>query len=301
MIETILDKPHWHGWRRTGIGASEAAAVAGVSRRPTRMDIWLDKVGPERQPDPPNEQMRWGHRLEDDIADAYSEATGIAIRETQVCCRSDGHPWMIATVDGVADDRLVEFKAVGMWAMRELGESGDTDTLPAGWILQVQHQMEAHGSDRCDVAVFLPTLELRVYPVERSPILVDSLMEIEAEFWSFVTTKQPPPALDPGDAEALLRVFGNTETRIDLSHDMCNLLDLYEQAREQIKQAERTKEQVRARLIAALGHHKYGDLPDGRSYSVSVSERMERTQVVRAHTEVRLNIKARRTADINTD
>jgi putative phage-type endonuclease len=300
-IETILDPAHWMEWRRTGIGASEAAAVAGQSNRPTRMEVWLDKIGRSGPCPEPSEQMRWGHRLEDDIADAYSEATGIQILITQVCCRSDSHPFMIATLDGVTDDRNIEFKVCGHWASRTLGESGDTETLPLHWLIQVQHQMEVSGKDRTDIAVFLPTLELRIYPVFRSNLLIDSLIEIESEFWEHVKSETPPPASDPSDYEHVLRYRGNAETRVALDHNVIMAVDMYQHACAEIKELELMKDQARAEIIAALGSNKYGDLPDGRVVTASVAQISERTQIVKAHTQVRLSIRAPKPATVNTD
>jgi putative phage-type endonuclease len=300
-IETIFDPAHWHEWRRTGIGASEAAAVAGQSDRPTRVEIWLEKLGKAGPRPEPNEAMRWGHRLEDDIAEAYTEATGIPIIQTQVCCRSDSRPWMIATVDGVAQDRLVEFKATGHWAAKQLGESGDVETLPLRWIIQAQHQMACYGADRVDFAVFLPSLELRTYPVERSELLIDSLWEIEAEFWECVKSETPPPTLDVADCEHLLRYYGNHETRVELDHSVLTAVDMYEHAASEIRELELVKGQTRARIIAALGRHKYGDLPDGRVVTASVANISERIQTVRAHTQVRLSVRAPKPETVNSD
>lgn len=301
MIETILDVNHWHEWRRTGIGASEAAAVAGQSERPSRVDIWLEKLGRSGPRPEPNEAMKWGKRLEDDIAEAYTEATGIPIPQTQVCCRSPNYSWMIATLDGLCDDRLVEFKAVGTWAARNLGESGDVESLPLKWIIQGQHQLFVARKERVDFAVFLPTLELRIYPVMRSNLLIDSLIEIEEEFWGCVKSEQPPPTLDVADCESLLRHYGNHETRIDLPREVACDVDRYECAGEQIKEIQRIRDEARARIIAALGRHKYGDLPDGRVVTASVAQISERTQTVRAHTQVRLSVRAPRAATINGD
>lgn len=71
-----MNRQSWLEARRTGIGASDAPAIAGLSPWKTALAVYADKVnGAADHPLTP--AQAWGLRLEPAIAAAYSEQTGI--------------------------------------------------------------------------------------------------------------------------------------------------------------------------------------------------------------------------------
>ena len=60
------NSPEWYAFRRTGIGASDAAAICGFSHFKSNMDVWEEKVGitpPVDISDKP--QVQYGKEAED--------------------------------------------------------------------------------------------------------------------------------------------------------------------------------------------------------------------------------------------
>jgi putative phage-type endonuclease len=283
----------WLDWRRTGIGASDAPVVAGLSPYKSRAELWLEKT---RQVEPDTNMshaMRWGHRLEPAIALALQERIGCTYSGEQVCLQSDERPWQLATLDRVIDDETIaEFKSVNPAKAATLGEDGDADSLPQEWLLQGQHQLAVSRRNVVIFAVFVGTLEdIRIYPVERNDQLIDSLNEVEAEFWESVQSKTPPPALDVRDSEALVKHLGVQEGRIELPAEIDAVVDEYDEIRRQIGLLEEMKGQSKAKIIDALGGVSSGLLPSGRIVKCSVSEVPGRTQVIKPHTRINLSFR----------
>jgi hypothetical protein len=98
------DRAAWLAARRTGIGASEVAAVLGLSPYESPLDVYCRKLGlvPEKAE---TEAMRWGLRLEPLLAAEYAERTGYPLVATQVFLRHPDKPFLLATLDGVRASR----------------------------------------------------------------------------------------------------------------------------------------------------------------------------------------------------
>jgi putative phage-type endonuclease len=282
----------WHAWRAKRIGGSDAPAVCGASRYRSRYRAWLDKIQ-ESKPEPMNEAMRWGKRLEPVIIGAYEERMEVKVDERQGCFVHPSREWMGCTIDGrTPDGRLVEVKVAGSGTSRHLGEDGDTDSLPTEWLLQVQHQLAVTGAEWCDVAAFLAQLELRIYPVRRDDTLIDSLVETEEEFWQMVVRKEPPPPESIRDYLDWTVRTGATGSYITISNGRALAdADAYVAAGEQLRALEDAKQEAKERLIRHLEGHEYGQLSDGRLLRAQTINIKERVQTVKAHTQLRVSIK----------
>lgn len=205
--------------RRTGIGASECAAVAGYHPFLTAFDVFNAKVF-GTVPDE-NAAMRAGSFLENGVARMYTDDTGVKLHKAPTR-RHPKHRWMLATVDryAVVDGErrwLVEIKCPGSryrynadLGERELVWGYSPDEIPAYIACQAQWQMEVCGFDRCDVvALFLNSRELAIYPQERNQRVIDALITINGRFWWNNVSQGVPPEIDhsSGAAEYLRQVY----------------------------------------------------------------------------------------------
>ena len=74
-----LSREEWLDYRKKGIGGSDAAAIMGVSPFATKRDLFYDKTGirPAFQENEDNWVAKEvGHRLEDVLAEIFSQKTG---------------------------------------------------------------------------------------------------------------------------------------------------------------------------------------------------------------------------------
>lgn len=282
------DRASWLAERNTGIGASEAAAVLGVSPWATPLEVYLRKTG-QLPPVETSEAMRRGLRLEDDIAEEYLERVGGSL-ETQLFLRHPARPWMIATIDGRrSDGRIVEFKAVGWRSAGEWGEEG-TDEIPGHYLCQVLHQMDVAGTDVVDVAALIGGSDFRVYHVERDDAVIDRMVEIEAEFWGRVERQDPPRASDPADATLLRHLYPEATGEVALPDEASRLVLEWEAAGASIRELEDHRKRLECRVREAIGPAEVASLSDGRRLKRYQLAQPERTQVVSAHVRDYLRI-----------
>ncbi len=193
------DRETWLAERRKGIGGSDAAAAAGLSKWKTPLQLWYEKRGESSTIE--SEAMKWGTRLEPLIRDEYQSVTHREVcRPTQII-RCDQYPFAIANIDGVTvDDRLFEAKTAR--TAEGWGEPG-SDEVPIDYYLQVQHYMAVTSLPVADIAVLIGASDFRIYTVDSDREIQDSLMAAEASFWRMVESEIPPPP--KSSAECSLR------------------------------------------------------------------------------------------------
>jgi len=187
----------WLAARRSGIGASEIAAVAGLSRRRGPWDVWSSKVhGTEFES---TDAMRWGQFIEGRIVDWWARETDRYVGDGGLF-RHDEHAWLIATPDAVVlGDRMtgiegppravVDAKNAG-WYM---SGDWDDDAAPVEYVCQITWQMLAVGVREGFLVAALGGKP----PVERRFLLDDDLaaelIARGAAFWELVKAETPPP------------------------------------------------------------------------------------------------------------
>jgi putative phage-type endonuclease len=192
--------------RRSGIGGSDAAACANLSRWRSRHDVWLEKMGLSA-PLIETEAMEWGKILEPVLLRKYTAETGrevIVLRDKSGEQRTLRHPkyeWMMCHTDGRTRRkpfRGLEVKTTNPFDLSDWGEPG-TDQVPVDYHLQCQHDMAVTGWDVFDMPVLIGGQRYRRYTVERDNALIDQIIEVESDLWDRVQ-RNDPPAVDGSDA-----------------------------------------------------------------------------------------------------
>lgn len=187
--------------RKSGLGASEAAAVLGLDSRRTPFALWLEKTG-QTPPFLGNEWTRLGHKMEGVIADTYAERFGVAL-EPCVTTRHPAVPCVFGTPDRsvVGSRRLVECKAVfSPRVMTDFGEDGSSD-YPYSHAVQCMVQAAVFDADAVDLAALIGG-ELRVFHVPRDRDRERRLLDVLAAWWERHIVKGERPAIDDSDAAA---------------------------------------------------------------------------------------------------
>jgi putative phage-type endonuclease len=184
-----MNEQDFHAVRMTGIGGSDAAAVLGLSKWKTPLQVYLEKLG-QGGLMLDNEAMAWGRALEPVIRQQYAERTGRIVYLPDTALRHKEHDFMIANLDGYTDDgRVLEVKTAR--SGQEWGEPG-SDEIPTNYLLQVQHYLTVTGFEWADVAVLIGGSDFRIYEIRADKDLQALLIEGEAEFWQRVQDRNPP-------------------------------------------------------------------------------------------------------------
>lgn len=187
----------------SGIGASDAIAVMGVSPWLTPNELWAVKTERKR----PQKSMPWmrrGLELEPIARREYERLTGIKVES--VCVEHDSVSYLLATLDGVnfTHQKLVEIKCPGEkdHAMALRGR------IPDKYVWQLVHQLAITGYSQMDYFSFDGERGV-ILSFKRDLGLEKRLLHAHREFWkSVVRDIEPtPPKVESSFQESLAKVI----------------------------------------------------------------------------------------------
>lgn len=207
--KSLSSREEWLNARREcGIGASEAAAVVGVSPWMTPMELWRLKVGAAQAKDlSGSPAVSRGVRMEPVLRDLYAAMHPhytVDYHAYDILYQED-RPWLFATLDGeVTDDTgrrgILEIKT--STPNGKIGWAKWDGQVPLPYWCQIQHQMLATGWDFVDLLASLENMDgdlsIRTYRFERTELTYDLawLLEREEDFYkNHVLTGTPPAAI----------------------------------------------------------------------------------------------------------
>lgn len=250
MTQTRIE---WLKERQSGIGGSDVAAILGLSKWRTPLDVYNSKVGEVTDED--NVSMEWGRRLEPVIRQAYADKTGRAVECPEHLFRHVKYPFMIANLDGLCADRVLEIKTARTGA--DWGEEG-TDEIPEYYLTQVQHYMTVTGKELCDVAVLIGASDFRIYTVKNDPELAALLIEEEKKFWQCVQDRTPPA---PRSLAEISKTFpvSRPET-IEATDEVAKALDTLRSAREEMAKVKEIESSALATIQGYMGANEALDI-----------------------------------------
>lgn len=250
-----MSDAEWLEWRRTGIGASDVAAIAGLSPWSTPMSVWVDKtIG---LPDDQSESMEWGHLLEPVIAAKFAADTGWIVTGEQTWCHHPEHAHHLATVDGfVCDpDAPSVDAALGVLEVKTTGDYPWAE-LPDAYAIQVQWQLHVTSLDRAWVAVLHMARgrAFRIYEVARDQQMIDTCVRIAERFWTDHVLANEPPPVDGEDATTkairLRWPDSDPSVRVELAPEV---LEEWRRLRAAAAEAAKAKEEAAQRIRVAMG------------------------------------------------
>lgn len=165
--------------RRETIGASDIPVILGISKHKTPAELYAEKHDTsEPVIEEDREDSKWGHKLEQIIAQAYGEATGAKVDPWIIGTQShqSGITWATATPDAgvVNDPRLAEDDSASGYGLEiknraygsGWGPSG-TEEIPPDVEAQVRWSMFVFDCDYWGVGVLLGGNSFRHYLIQR--------------------------------------------------------------------------------------------------------------------------------------
>lgn len=206
--------PQWHALRAGGIGASEIAAVLGLSPWESAFSLWQRKAG-RIGPAPETDEMTWGKYLEEPIAHRFAD-THPELRVTRTgTWASREHPWQLCNPDRLAGRIPIECKFAPYGD--GFGPSGSGE-FPVYYRCQLQQQCAVLGAPY-GWLVALVGASYREYLVDADPLDAGVLTARGGAFWSSLPSQDDPtgtpPLIDGSDHtyQALRELHPNVEDR----------------------------------------------------------------------------------------
>ena len=196
FVKATQRSPEWLELRRQGLGASDMAAVMGVSPYKTPYQLWAEKTGatPEQKV---GAAANRGVILEDAVGLYYEQERGVKLRKSNGIVRLKAQPRIMASLDRtiVGEPKgIVEIKtsASPRWSMWP---------VPPEVVIQTHVQMGIVGAEWCDVVALLGGLVFKIERVQFDPELWAEIQRAAMLFLDAVDTKTPPQ-LEALDAQA---------------------------------------------------------------------------------------------------
>lgn len=181
--------------RRSGITATDVAAIVGLSPHRTALDVFLNKVlGIESDETLP---MAVGTALEPLLLREYEKRKAVTLQPGKTI-RSTTRPLVIATPDGIRPDGIpVEAKNSERW---EDWGPDESDQVPEHYRVQSLWQQSVLDADEGHVIVMLSRYDIRTYTVPFDADYFGVLLEAAEKFHKdHIATEKPP---EPDGSEA---------------------------------------------------------------------------------------------------
>lgn len=257
-----MDTTEWLGLRRGGVGGSEAAAIAGVSKYTSPLVVYMDKRGMYKREvsEYVQEAAAWGNIMEPVLRaefkkriNAEREAEGLKplwIQQRHAIFAHDEFDFMRTNLDGQIFGHelgagILEIKT----ASEYLSDDWAGDDVPDQYYIQVQHNMKVMEANYAYLVRLIGGNKYKHYFIERDEETIDSLVELEKKFWHNNVLASIPPVTTGNDAEyEMMKIMypgSYDEPIIELPNEFIEVAERYMNLKEQEKQVKEGIKEVK--------------------------------------------------------
>ena len=197
----------WITWRNSGLGASDAPVIEGISPYKTTRDLYFEKTGEIVEEDESNDFIfAKGHKIEAMVRAEFQKLVNAEINPT--CMVHPKYEFLRASLDGFHPTHGVfEAKLIGAEDLKWAKEG----VMPPHHYSQMQHQFNVSG---CDVGQWYGHDGKKngvLLPVRASKKYIQELEEKELRFWEMIQKHEAPPLTErdyliPDDVSLLAKL-----------------------------------------------------------------------------------------------
>jgi putative phage-type endonuclease len=239
--------------RKHGLGATDCAAVMGLSPYRTPCELWMIKTGRmEEEAILSDDRLHLRHAHEETISREYARRMNVKLRRVNQTVIHKRLPFMLCNLDRVVIGlrKIIECKSSSGFMRATWGESG-TDEAPIAYMLQVQHQLACSEYDDADIAALIDIDDYRIFKQPRNEKVIQRIEDACEKFWvENVLADVPPPATTRGDLKLMYPI--NNGNFIDLTGNVSLLLDDLETIKQNIKSCTTDKEKLEKEIIEII-------------------------------------------------
>jgi putative phage-type endonuclease len=278
---TVLDfdtRDAWLTARSEGVGATDAAAILGLSPWRGQLETYCEKLSIAPADQTEVERMEWGLLLQPVIAAKYARETGRTVIDPGPynIHRSDDYPWMQASLDALVD---APDKGRGVLEIKTTSGMRADDWIedaPLHVQIQLQHQLAVTGLQWGSLAVLIGGQRFLWLDIPRNEEFIAAMIATELAFWQMCERREPPPPDATESCKALLKRLYPREAPgkvVALTGDALKWDAQRMEAKKALEDAQRLCLEAENNLIAALGDAEVGLMPDGTRYSYKSQNR----------------------------
>lgn len=270
--------------RRTGVTASEIAAVCGLNPWASPGDVWSEKLEMKEEWEG-NEDTERGNELEHALVNWTGRRLGKPAKTNTETFRSKKDEIALATPDGFLLDRTVEYqdeemtrtadkwiatieaKAPSWRTAKDWRDPTEViDGCPKYFLVQAQYQAGVLGLEEAIVSGLVDG-RLWVYRLPFSEALYRALIDRAKEFWRYVERREPPP-FAPGQSTRWVGEVYREQTYKDLVEplpeklqDILDAAHTYALARDEAGKAKLNMSAAKGYLCALIEQHEGLNIP----------------------------------------
>ena len=187
-----------------GIGASECAAIVGLSPWETARDLWMKKTGQKKSKDLSDvETVAKGIRVEPALRELFkaNHPEFTVYHEPFDILYQEERPWLFATLDGRIETEDGHLGVLEIKSSTPSGKEGWKkweNQLPSNYFCQLLWQLNATGYDFAILFAGLygqdGTMTIREYEISKDEVAedMDWILHEGETFWESVTKKKLP-------------------------------------------------------------------------------------------------------------
>lgn len=277
-IEDFETTAEWAEHRKEGVGASAVGVLLGLSHFSSPQKLYAQITG-EIDPEPENDVMKRGHRMEIVVANDFAEATGAIIMEDSAhdfLVVDNEKPWRRVSPDrywwpaGTAPSEqtvdnafLLECKTCQMRdELRhhvEITPDNVFDYFPY-WYAQCQYQMGVCRKQK-DVIAWIdcldPNLPFGYKEVEFNQSYFDMAMNTVDDFWCNNVLLAIPPEKISSEEDANIRFkTADPDSDIVTTDRILSLIKRHFEIDFSVKQLNEEEEQIKTEIKTFMGHNE---------------------------------------------
>lgn len=289
LEDVTANREQWLAMKKNKVSSSNIAAIAGLSKWRSPLEVWAEWTGKEPNTFQGNRFTQLGNLLEPFVADLYSERTGREVRRANALYANKEYPFAVVSPDyfEVRDDDTLGVLEIKTGTLRQIKHWTD-GRCPEEYIAQLQFQLGILDIDHGTLTAFLglDTDEDYTHPFQFDAEMFALLIERAEEFLDLVKRDVPPDA-GPGDSELIRKIVRRSDKEIYFEGDTAShvaelLTDLdalrlkIDPLKQSLKPLDELKKTAENQLKLFLAGHEFGVLPDGRVVRHTVTHVVEK-------------------------
>jgi putative phage-type endonuclease len=195
----------WLRERQQGIGGSDVAAILGLNKFSTALDVYEQKIAENPIEIEENPKMTSGKWAEPMIATRFAKENNRKVARRNDIIWHKTIPYLFVSLDrmivmqdemtpGILECKNTTSRNFQSW-----------DPLSDYVMMQVQHQLDVTGWSWAIVAVLVDGWDFRLIPVEPDPKLIAEKNKILGNFWTNNVLKRIPP--EPMSEEDIKKLY----------------------------------------------------------------------------------------------
>lgn len=248
------DDTHWHELRRTHIGASESAALFGLSPWLTPWQLYHIKRGAlPGMTD--NDVLRTGRHFEPAIASFAAEKFDLRLQKVHRYISDDTTQGMGASLDYETSEgeRMPAEIKMSLFGDGWEWEGDRLTDAPEHYVIQCQHQI-AVTNTQAALLIAWAGFNVRTMVIPRSDAIIGELRTRISAFWADVKAGNEPPVdftMD-GDQLATLAATLRYKDVVINDPDFALLCEMQKDAAAAKKAAEEKADELKARIMKRI-------------------------------------------------